>query len=78
VRVWAGAGRCAGGLAGDRTARPGAGWCFPWPNVHPESTTDTAKVNQAFLDGKAEKKLLPVGTQLYKFITKGRGLVYKG
>jgi len=49
-----------------------------WPNVHPESVSETAKVNQAFLDGKAEKKLLSSGMKLYKFTTKGRGLIYKG
>ena len=41
-----------------------------WPNVHPESSTETAKVNQAFLDGKAEKKLLKAGTKLYRLYWK--------
>jgi len=49
-----------------------------WPNVHPENPGDTAKVNQAFLDRKAEKKMLKSGMKLYKFNTKGRSLVYQG
>lgn len=49
-----------------------------WPNVHPENKTENAKVNQAFLDGKAEKKLLNSGMKLYKFNTKGRTLIYNG
>lgn len=49
-----------------------------WPNVHPGDSKETAKVNQAFCDGKAEKKLLKAGMKLYKFNTKGRSLVHNG
>ena len=49
-----------------------------WPNVHPDDPGESAKVNQAFLDTKAEKKLLNSGMKLYKFNTKGRSLLYKG
>ena len=49
-----------------------------WPNVHPESVSETAKVVQAYLGGKAEKKLLRAGLQLYKFNTKGRSLIFQG
>jgi hypothetical protein len=49
-----------------------------WPNVHPENVSETAKVNQAYIGSKAEKKLLNAGMQLYKFNTRGRGLFYNG
>ncbi len=49
-----------------------------WPNVHPESISETAKVNQAYLNCKADKKLLKAGLQLYKFNTKGRTLIFNG
>lgn len=49
-----------------------------WPAVHPENAAENAKVNQAFLNGKAEKVLLPGGMGLYKFNTAGRSLIFKG
>ena len=49
-----------------------------WPSVHPNDPAESAKVKQAFVDGKAEKKLLNSGMKLYKFNTKGRSLIYQG
>lgn len=49
-----------------------------WPNVHPENTAETKKVNDAFFGGKANKKLLSPGMQLYKLTTKGRSLIHNG
>lgn len=49
-----------------------------WPGVHPGDAGESAKVNQAFLEGKAEKKLLNSGMKLYKFNTQGRSLIHNG
>ncbi len=45
-----------------------------WPNVLPENGSETSKVNQAFLEGKAEKKLVKSGVKLYRFSAKDRKL----
>lgn len=49
-----------------------------WPNVHPENKEETKKVNDAFFSGKAEKKMLSPGMQLYKLTSQGRSLIHNG
>lgn len=41
-------------------------------------TSADVNVTRAFVGGKAEKILLTSGTELYKFNTRGRDLVYQG